>query len=67
MKCSICDREVNDDVKICPNCGHNFDFKYKYNGAKFHEQFDYETMQEQYDKAIEERIEKYNNANSACK
>ncbi len=64
MKCSICDREVNDDVKICPNCGHNFDFKYKYNGSKFHEQFDYETMQEQYDKAIEERIEKYNNAKS---
>jgi len=64
MKCSICDREVNDDVKTCPNCGHSFDFVYKYNDDKFHEQFDYETMQEQYDKAVEERIEKYNNAKS---
>jgi len=34
MKCTICDREVNDDVKICPNCGHSFDFVYKYNDDK---------------------------------
>ena len=56
MKCSICDREVNDDVKTCPNCGHNFDFKYKYNDEKFHEQFDYETLNEQYDKNKQQRI-----------
>lgn len=63
-KCTICDTEVEDNIEICPKCGHNFNYKYEYNNSKFHEQFDYETMQEQYDKAIEERIEKYNNAKS---
>ena len=43
MKCSICDREVNDDVKTCPNCGHNFDFKYVEDGLRFRTNFcDYE-------------------------
>ena len=42
MKCTICDREVNDDVKICPNCGHSFDFVYKYNDDKrFRKRFVY--------------------------
>ncbi len=59
MKCTICDREVNDDVKTCPNCGHNFDFKYKYNDEKFHEQFDYETLNEQYDKNKQQRINSF--------
>lgn len=59
MKCSICDREVDDDVKICPKCGHSFDFVYKYNDDKFHEQFDYETLNEQYDKNKRQRINSF--------
>lgn len=25
-KCSICEKEVEDNIIICPYCGHDFDF-----------------------------------------
>ncbi len=42
-QCPICDREVDDNVKICPKCGHNFDFKYVEDDLRFRANFcDYE-------------------------
>ncbi len=56
-KCTICDEEVDDEVKVCPNCGHNFDFKYVKDDLRFRANFcDYEP-------AVKKRIGYYRRFN----
>lgn len=38
-KCTICNTEVNDDIKTCPNCGHSFDFNYVRDEEEYKRQF----------------------------
>lgn len=38
-ECPICNKKAEDDIKICPHCGHDFDFKYKRNEDEFKAQF----------------------------
>lgn len=38
-KCNICERNVEDDVRICPHCGHDFSYKHVKNQAAFEERF----------------------------
>ncbi len=59
-KCSVCELNVEEDVLFCPRCGHDFRFKYKYNYEKHHEQFDYESLNDKYDRFHKEIINEYN-------
>ena len=40
-KCTICNRELDDGITKCPNCGHDFSFNYRTDDKKFRERFVY--------------------------
>jgi|GEM_PF-1748650 len=39
QRCSICDKSVEDGIKVCPHCGHNMDFKYEMDKKEFAKRF----------------------------
>ncbi len=58
-KCTICDEEVEDSVKVCPNCGHNFNFKYDPRKAYYEENYSYENSQDSVRAEMEEKKSGY--------